>query len=163
LLLTISTAISSTSITQTSRPNSASASRSQAFATAPQRIPSVAKQVPFRELCGEFGISRKTGYKWLERFHERGFDGLVDGSHRPKTLPERTSSETTLEIIRLATAASDVGREEDSQASLEAATAGDTVAVGPHHHAHLGTAAFTPAEEAAASPDRPGLDAADAA
>src|SRR6266568_202420 len=64
-------------------------------------LKALAEEVPFRELCSEFDISRKTGYKWLERFHERGFDGLVDGSHRPKTIPDRTSSETTLEIIRL--------------------------------------------------------------
>jgi transposase-like protein len=24
------------------------------------------------ELCAEFGISRKTGYKWLARYQERG-------------------------------------------------------------------------------------------
>lgn len=57
--------------------------------------------VPFRELCREFGISRKTGYKWLERFHERGFDGLVDQSTRPERSPGRTSVEIAVEIIRL--------------------------------------------------------------
>ena len=41
-------------------------------------LKALAQHVPFRELCREFGISRKTGYKWLERFHERGLEGLVD-------------------------------------------------------------------------------------
>ena len=26
------------------------------------------KDVPFKALCDEYGISRKTGYKWLDRF-----------------------------------------------------------------------------------------------
>src|SRR5687767_6145779 len=61
----------------------------------------LAREVPFRELCREYGISRKTGYKWLERFHERGIEGLVDESRRPKSCPGRTTGEIALEIIRL--------------------------------------------------------------
>ena len=61
----------------------------------------LAQDVPFRELCREFGISRKTGYKWLERFHERGLEGLVDQSTRPQSSPGRTTSEIAVEIIRL--------------------------------------------------------------
>lgn len=43
------------------------------------------------ELCRRFGISRKTGYKWLKRFGEVGFEGLVDRSRRPKVSPRRTA------------------------------------------------------------------------
>src|SRR5262245_14068015 len=64
-------------------------------------LKALAQEIPFRELCREFQISRKTGYKWLERFHERGFDGLVDETRRPKASPGRTTSEAALEIIRL--------------------------------------------------------------
>ena len=35
------------------------------------------------ELCREFGISRKTGYKILERYQECGIHGLTDRSRRP--------------------------------------------------------------------------------
>ena len=42
------------------------------------------------ELCRRFGISRKTGYKWLKRFGETGSEGLVDRSRRPKVSPRRT-------------------------------------------------------------------------
>lgn len=35
-------------------------------------------------LCREYGISRKTGYKWLRRFALRGFAGLEDLSRRPR-------------------------------------------------------------------------------
>ncbi len=34
-------------------------------------------------LCREFGISRKTGYKIIDRYEECGFDGLSDRSRRP--------------------------------------------------------------------------------
>ena len=27
-------------------------------------------------LCSRFGISRKTGYKWLERYGSKGLEGL---------------------------------------------------------------------------------------
>lgn len=34
-------------------------------------------------LCREFGISRKTGYKVLERYEECGWEGLPDLSRAP--------------------------------------------------------------------------------
>ncbi len=42
------------------------------------------------QLCAQFGISRKTGYKWLARYRAEGEAGLVDRSRRPKTSPHRT-------------------------------------------------------------------------
>ena len=41
------------------------------------------------DLCWEFGISRKTGYKIFDRYKERGVQGLTDRSRRPITM--RTS------------------------------------------------------------------------
>jgi transposase len=35
------------------------------------------------ELCREFGISRKTGYKIFERYQRCGVQGLTDRSRRP--------------------------------------------------------------------------------
>jgi transposase InsO family protein len=43
------------------------------------------------ELCDRFGISRKTGYKWLERYAQGGRAGLADRSRHPRTSPKRTS------------------------------------------------------------------------
>ena len=34
-------------------------------------------------LCREFGISRKTGYKILDRYNDSGLEGLTDRSRRP--------------------------------------------------------------------------------
>ena len=35
------------------------------------------------ELCREFGISRKIGYKILNRYNDIGLEGLTDRSRRP--------------------------------------------------------------------------------
>ncbi|MGH7573723.1 MAG: IS481 family transposase [Longimicrobiales bacterium] len=43
------------------------------------------------ELCERYGISRKTGYKWLERFEEEGRQGLRDRSRAPHYCPHRIS------------------------------------------------------------------------
>jgi transposase InsO family protein len=42
------------------------------------------------ELCERFGISRKTGYKWLSRYREEGVEGLQDRSRVPKHCPHKT-------------------------------------------------------------------------
>lgn len=52
-------------------------------------------------LCREYGISRKTGYVWLDRYKTHGVDGLVDRSHRPRRLPSTTSGEVVLRISEL--------------------------------------------------------------
>lgn len=44
-----------------------------------------------RELCRRYGISPKTGYKWLGRFRAEGVAGLADRSRRPHTTPARVS------------------------------------------------------------------------
>ena len=42
------------------------------------------------DLCRGFGISRKTGYKILDRFRRGGAEGLFDQSRRPERSPQRT-------------------------------------------------------------------------
>ena len=36
------------------------------------------------KLCQRYGISRKTGYKWIDRYRLQGIDGLQEQSRRPK-------------------------------------------------------------------------------
>ena len=45
------------------------------------------------ELCERYGISRVTGYKWIERFEEEGLDGLKDRSRAPASCPHRTDAQ----------------------------------------------------------------------
>jgi transposase len=42
------------------------------------------------ELCEQFGISRKTAYKHLERYAAGGLKALAPRSHRPHCFPQRT-------------------------------------------------------------------------
>ena len=55
-----------------------------------------------RQLCHRFGISRPTGYKWLERYLSEGQAGLVDQSRRPHHSPNRTvpTVETAITALR---------------------------------------------------------------
>ena len=55
----------------------------------------------FRELCREYEISPKTGYKWRERFLEYGLSGLGELSRRPKSSPGGLDEAEVCEIIRL--------------------------------------------------------------
>lgn len=50
-------------------------------------------------LCREFGVSRKTGYKWLARFAEEGVSGLEDMSRRPKESPLAVSGDVVAELV----------------------------------------------------------------
>lgn len=50
------------------------------------------------DLCLEFGISRKTGYKIWNRYQESGAKGLLDQSRRPKHLA-RATREDIQELI----------------------------------------------------------------
>ncbi|UCC82957.1 MAG: IS481 family transposase [Gemmatimonadota bacterium] len=56
---------------------------------------------PFAELCRRYGVSRKTGYKWLHRFEEHGPQGLADRSHRPHSCPHATPLEIVQAILEL--------------------------------------------------------------
>jgi transposase len=45
------------------------------------------------ELAAQYGISRKTGYKWLAQYEATGALGLCDRSRRPHSSPQATAPE----------------------------------------------------------------------
>src|SRR5438270_12553502 len=47
-----------------------------------------AGQETMTALCRRFGLSRKTGYKWLARYRLEGIDGLIERSRAPHTHPQ---------------------------------------------------------------------------
>ena len=49
-----------------------------------------AGEVTFVELCRQFGVSRKTGYKRVHRFQSCGWEGLGDRSRSPRRHPNAT-------------------------------------------------------------------------
>src|ERR1700676_5308828 len=56
---------------------------------------------PITELCVAFGISEKTGHKWLARFATEGVAGLADHSHAPHTSPHQLSPVVAEAILAL--------------------------------------------------------------
>ena len=54
----------------------------------------------FSELCKRFGISRKTGYKWLARYDQNGISALENRSRAPHSHPNSTSDEVAEAIIQ---------------------------------------------------------------
>lgn len=59
------------------------------------------KAVSFTELCQRYGISRKTGYKWLSRYRTKGTQGLIDQSRRPKNSPAKLPQAREQIVLRL--------------------------------------------------------------
>src|SRR5437867_7216110 len=51
------------------------------------------------ELCALYGVSRKTGYKWIDRYVRHGPAGLEEASRRPRRSPNQTSEEIVSAIL----------------------------------------------------------------
>jgi len=52
-------------------------------------------------LCRQYGISRKTGYKWLRRAREDADAGLSERSRRPRTSPKQTPADVQTRVCAL--------------------------------------------------------------
>lgn len=52
-------------------------------------------------LCQEYGISRKTGYKWLERYKNEGVNGVLDQSKKPHSRPNLTEDKDIQLILQI--------------------------------------------------------------
>jgi len=53
------------------------------------------------ELFDHFGVSSKTGYKWIDRYKREGVEGLRDRSRAPHGCPHRTPDEVVEQIIEV--------------------------------------------------------------
>jgi transposase len=51
------------------------------------------------ELCALYGVSRKTGYKWIDRYLRHGPAGLKERSRRPRHAPNQTADELVAAIL----------------------------------------------------------------
>jgi len=51
------------------------------------------------ELCELYGVSRKTGYKWIDRYIHFGPAGLEEGSRRPHHAPDQTAPEIIAALL----------------------------------------------------------------
>jgi transposase InsO family protein len=58
-------------------------------------------EIPMAELCRQAQVSRKTGYKWVERHGEHGVDGLRDRSRAPHVQGRQVAKELVRRIVAL--------------------------------------------------------------
>src|SRR5438132_5409876 len=61
------------------------------------------KKERMTDLCREYGVSRKTGHKYWQRFKQFGLVGLLDFPRAPQRIPHRTAPEVEKEILELRT------------------------------------------------------------
>lgn len=64
-------------------------------------LKALARVIPFNQLCAAYGISRKTGYKWLKRYKAEGRAGLANRSRAPKSSPHETAQEIQDAVLAL--------------------------------------------------------------
>lgn len=53
------------------------------------------------ELCAVYGISRKTGYKWIKRYIEQGPDGLLERSSEARWIHNKTPIEVEQALLAI--------------------------------------------------------------
>src|SRR5260370_38100400 len=52
------------------------------------------------DVCREFGVSRKTGYKIFDRYKEHGLEALSDRSRRPVRYPNQLPEQLEGLVVR---------------------------------------------------------------
>jgi len=57
------------------------------------------RRLSISELCTNYGISRKTGYKWIDRYLHDGPEGLENRSTKPYAAPNRTPEHIVKALI----------------------------------------------------------------
>ena len=53
----------------------------------------------FSELCKAYGISRRVGYKWRERFVAEGISGMQEQSRRPNRRIKKSSQRIIIVML----------------------------------------------------------------
>lgn len=59
------------------------------------------KEYTITELSYSYGVSRKTIYKWINRYHQKGIAGLMELSREPEHHPNATPIEIVEELLKL--------------------------------------------------------------
>lgn len=101
-------------------------------------------EVVMSALCRQYGISRKTGYKWLARYRTEGDPGVAERSRRPQTMPHQTPVAIEQQVLDLRTEHPTWGgrklerRLQDLQ--LEAIPAASTITAILHRHDRINPA-----------------------
>lgn len=57
-------------------------------------------ELAFAEICRAFGVSRKTGYKWQQRYAAGGWEGLRDQSRAARHHPNQVIEDVVEEVLK---------------------------------------------------------------
>jgi transposase InsO family protein len=102
-------------------------------------------------LCRRFGISRKSGYKWLERYRAQGVAGLRDVGRRPKRVRSPTPASVEAKVLGVREACPSWGGRKIRRVLLDrgesAVPAASTITAILHRHGQI-----DPAESAKRGP-----------
>ena len=61
------------------------------------------------DVAARFGVARKTVHVWLAKYEAGGLEGLVDGSHRPRSCPHQMPAAVEVALVELRLAHSSWG------------------------------------------------------
>jgi transposase InsO family protein len=64
-------------------------------------LKSLDSNIVFTQLCREYGIGTKCGYKWRQRFLEEGYAGLEEHSRKPLTNSRCIPEPVSVELLRI--------------------------------------------------------------
>ena len=70
-------------------------------------------RIVFAQLCREYGISTKCGYKWRQRFLEEGFAGLAEHTRKSLSNSRALPEPVSVEILRIKKTAPILGSKKD--------------------------------------------------
>jgi transposase InsO family protein len=91
-----------------------------------------------RALCREYGITPRTGYKWIQRYKEHGEVGLYEQSRRPNHSPRKSNPEVEAAVLQVRSKHPSWGgrkiRWQLEQEGLEGVPAASTITAILHRH-----------------------------
>lgn len=58
------------------------------------------KRFSMSELCERYGVSRKTGYKWIQRYHREGVSGCNSRARIPQSHPNATDPRIVARVVK---------------------------------------------------------------
>jgi transposase InsO family protein len=91
-----------------------------------------------RALCREYGITPRTGYKWIQRYKEQGESGLYERRRRPNHSPQKSSRLVEEAVLRVRSTHPTWGgrkiRWQLAQAGMPAVPAASTITAILHRH-----------------------------
>ena len=59
------------------------------------------RQLTVKEICRQYGIHKSVYYRWLNRYRQKGEEGLRDAAPVPKNFPQETPPEVQAKVVEV--------------------------------------------------------------